>query len=72
MEWTLVSAFFGLLLSLKGLGVFVLGGGAGWVVRKYAEKRWPNEAALLDAVGTKYGEAAQAKLMEFKNKVSGG
>jgi hypothetical protein len=71
MEWTLISAFFGLLLSIKGLGILVLGGAVGYVLRKYVEKTWPNEAALLDAVGTKYGEAAQAKLKEFKAKISG-
>jgi hypothetical protein len=72
MELGIITALLSALFSLKGLFVLALGVAVGYVLRKYVEKKWPNEAALLDAVGTRYGEAAQAKLQEFKNKVSGG
>lgn len=32
----------------------------GYIARKYAEKTWPDDAAHVDAVATKYGESAAA------------
>ena len=38
----------------------------GYAARKYAEKAWPDEAALLDAVAKRYGDQAKAKLEAMK------
>lgn len=43
---------------LIGIVLFALG----YAARKFVEKVWPDEAKAIDAVATKYGEAAQAQV----------
>lgn len=59
-------AFFGVALSLPGGAMFLLGGAVMWVLRKYLVKTKPDEVALIDAWGTKYGTQAKEKLKEWK------
>lgn len=50
-------------LVVVGVVTFVIG----YVARRYVEKKWPNEAALMDAVATRYGKAAEDRLRSFKD-----
>lgn len=43
---------------------------AGWVAHKYAVVHYPTEAALLDAVGTRYGKKAQESIRGFADTTS--
>jgi len=54
------------LVSFPGLIIGLLLIGVGYVLRKYVEKKWPNEAALLDAVATKYGKQAEQAVKDAK------
>lgn len=68
MEFAAFGATLALFATFPGLIFGLILVAIGYVLRKYVEKRWPNEALLLDTVATRYGKEAEAAILKFRDQ----